>query len=51
MSVIKRAIKLISDSHDYELHCFIYDIEPIAVRLGSLKPGNFSIKSVIVMTV
>jgi len=26
-----RAIELISDSHDYELYCVIYDNEPIAV--------------------
>ena len=35
-SLQRRALKLISNSHDYELHCVIYDIEPIAVRLDNL---------------
>jgi hypothetical protein len=35
-SLQRRALKLISNSYDYELYCVIYDIEPIAVRLDNL---------------
>jgi len=35
-SLQRRAIKRISNSHDYELYCVIYDNEPIAVRLDNL---------------
>jgi len=36
-----RAIKRISNSHDYELYWVIYDIEPIAVRLDNLAQQFF----------
>jgi Domain of unknown function (DUF1891) len=32
-SIQRRALKLISDSLDYELYCALYNIEPISVRL------------------
>lgn len=35
-SLQRRALQIISNSHDYELYCAIYDIEPIAVRLDNL---------------
>ena len=35
-SLQRRALHLISKSHDYELDSVIYDIEPIAVRLDNL---------------
>ena len=35
-SLQQRALKLISNSYDYELYCVLYDIEPIAVRLDNL---------------
>jgi len=40
-SLQRRAIKLILNSHDYELYCVIYDIEPIAVRLDNLAQQLF----------
>ena len=35
-SLQRRALQLLSKSHDCELNCVIYDIEPIAVRLDNL---------------
>ena len=35
-SLQRRALKLISNSYDYELNCAKYSIEPIAVRLDNL---------------
>ena len=35
-SLQRRALQLISNSHDYELYCAIYDLEPIVVRLDNL---------------
>jgi hypothetical protein len=35
-SLQRRALKLISNSHDYEFYCVLYNIEPIAVRLDNL---------------
>jgi len=40
-SLQRRAIKLISNSHDYELYCVIYDTGPVAVRLDNLAQQFF----------
>jgi hypothetical protein len=35
-SLQRRALRVISNSNDYELYCVLYGIEPISVRLDNL---------------
>ena len=41
-SIQRRVLYIISNSHDYELQCVLYDIEPISVRLDNVTRTFFA---------